>query len=65
MSDRAWLKVEEVADLLRFHPESVQRWLRVEKLNDHLISRRGGWSARASEVGRFLSAREPEERRGA
>jgi len=55
-----WLKVEEVAERLGVHAESVRRWLRDGRMRGHIISRRGGWRVRESEIERFLVEGGPE-----
>lgn len=53
--DDPWLKVDEVAKRIGYHPDTVRRLLRERKLAGHLINRRGGWRVRASEVDRFIA----------
>lgn len=48
------LTVDEVADQLRVHPETVRRWLREGRLSGYRISRRGGWRVRPDSVARLL-----------
>ena len=53
-----WLKVRDVAELLRVDPETVRRWLRNGALKGSLLSDRGGWRIQRSEVDRFMQERE-------
>ena len=48
------LTVEEVADQLRVHPETVRRWLREERLEGYRISRRAGWRIRPESVTKMI-----------
>ncbi len=57
MSDDRWLTVEEVADDLRVHIDTVRGWLRRGELTGTKISRRAGWRIRASEVEAFMQDR--------
>lgn len=41
--DDPLLTVEEVAERLKVHPESVRRWLRAGTLTGHRVTRRAGW----------------------
>ena len=50
-----FLTVEQVADRLQVHEETVRRWLRDGRLSGHLLSRRAGYRVRESEVERFAS----------
>lgn len=54
-----WLKVDEVAKHLGFHPDTVRRLLREGRIVGHLISRRGGWRVRSSEVDRYITGEMP------
>ncbi len=50
------LTVDEVADQLKVHPESVRRWLREGRLTGYRISRRGGWRIRPDSVQEMLES---------
>ena len=52
------LTVEEIASLLKVHPETIRGWLRERQMRGILLSRKSGWRVRASEVERFLVERE-------
>jgi excisionase family DNA binding protein len=55
MSGERWLTVQQVADMLQLHPETIREWLRGGKLDGvRLGERRTGWRIRESEVRRFL-----------
>jgi len=55
MSDDPLLKVDEVANRLRCHPETVRRMLRSGQLRGSMpVSIRGGWRIPQSEVERVL-----------
>lgn len=54
MIDDPLLTVEDVAERLKCHRETIRRLLREGKLRgSQPISRRGGWRVRASEVARL------------
>lgn len=48
------LKVEDVAERLQVHEETVRRWLREGRLEGYRISRRGGWRVRPESVVKML-----------
>ena len=58
--DERLLTVEEVAERLKVHPESVRRWLRDGTLTGHLVTRRAGWRIPESAFLRFARG-EPKE----
>lgn len=56
MSDERFLTVDDVAERLRVHPETVRRLLRTRRLaGTQPISKRAGWRVAESEVARFLA----------
>ncbi len=61
--DDPLLTVEEVAERLKVHPESVRRWLRDGTLTGHLVTRRAGWRIPESAFLRFARG-EPLEGTG-
>lgn len=62
MADReTMLTVEEAADRLRVHAETVRRWLRSGRLRGNLLSERAGYRIPASEVERLLTGQPPRE----
>jgi len=61
--DDRLLTVEEVAERLKVHPESVRRWLRDGTLAGHLVTRRAGWRIPESAFLRFARG-EPLEGKG-
>lgn len=51
-----FITVEEAAELLRIHPQTVRLWLRQGKLRGRLIGgRKSGYRIPASEIDRLLS----------
>ena len=58
MQDQRWLTVQQVAEQLQVHPETVREWLRDGKLRGHRISRRAGWRVPVDEVERFMTGGE-------
>ena len=66
MPDR-FITVQEAADQLRVHPQTVRLWLREGKLRGRLIGgRKSGYRIPASEIERILSPDEgPDAGEGA
>lgn len=54
------LTVEDVADRLQVHPETIRRWLREGRLQGYRISRRGGWRIRPESVEAMLMEMQSE-----
>jgi excisionase family DNA binding protein len=48
---------EEIAKLLRVHPQTVKRWLRAGELRGALIADRTGWRVLGSDLQSFWDAR--------
>jgi excisionase family DNA binding protein len=60
MADDRLLTVNEVADRLRVHVESVRRWIRQGKMEGSMMGGdRGGYRVAESEVERFIAANRP------
>jgi excisionase family DNA binding protein len=57
MTDGRWLTVEQAAEQIQVHPESIRRWIREGKLAGSLISRRGGYRIRQADLEGFLERR--------
>ena len=55
-----FMTVDEVAEQLKVHPESVRRWLREGRLTGYRLSRRSGWRIRPEAVRELLETG-PEE----
>ena len=55
MNDERWLTVQQAADVIQVHPETVREWLRTARLPGTLLSRRAGWRIREGDVQRFLA----------
>jgi excisionase family DNA binding protein len=55
-----FLKVEDVAERLQVHEETVRRWLREGRLEGYRISRRGGWRVKPESVIKMLEAMSAE-----
>jgi excisionase family DNA binding protein len=53
-----WYTTDEVAKLLKVHPESVRRWLRTGEMRGSQLGDRTGWRVSREEVGRFMRERE-------
>ena len=52
------LKVEQVADELGVHVETIRKWIREKQLNAVSLGRRGGYRIRRSALEEFLRRRE-------
>jgi excisionase family DNA binding protein len=61
MVDERWFTVEQIADLLQVHPETVRSWLRSGRLKGRAFGGKTGWRVRESELNAFL---EREDRPG-
>ena len=53
-----WMTTNEVAGLLKVHPETVKRWLRSGEMRGSLLGDRTGWRVSRGEVQRFMEDRE-------
>jgi len=62
MAEReTYLTVEQAAERLGIHEETVRRWLRSHKLRGTLLSERAGYRIPASEVERLLTGQPPAD----
>lgn len=50
------LTVDDVAEKLQIHPETIRRWLRDGRLEGYRFSRKGGWRIRPESVTKMLEA---------
>lgn len=50
-----WLTVEQVAERIQLHPDTVRIWLRTGRLKGTKLSRRAGYRIPESELQRLLS----------
>jgi len=56
MVHEEWLTVQEAADRLKVHPETIRVWLRDGRLQGtQPLNRRVGWRIPASEISRLLA----------
>lgn len=58
MNRDEWLNVEQIADELGVHVETVRKWIREKQLNAVSLGRRGGYRIRRSALEDFLRKRE-------
>ena len=58
MNKDEWLNVEQVADELSVHVETIRKWIRDKQLNAVSLGRRGGYRIRRSSLEDFLQRRE-------
>ena len=55
MVNEEWLTVQEAADRMKVHPETIRVWLRDGRLRGtQPINKRVGWRIAASEIERVL-----------
>jgi excisionase family DNA binding protein len=50
MEPEQWLTVDETAERLKIHPQTIRRWLKQGQLQGTLLSHYAGWRIRESEV---------------
>jgi excisionase family DNA binding protein len=58
MNKDEWMNVEQVADELGVHVETIRKWIREKQLNAVSLGRRGGYRIRRSALEDFLRRRE-------
>ena len=58
MNKDEWMNVEQVADELGVHVETIRKWIREKQLNAVSLGRRGGYRIRRSALEDFLHRRE-------
>jgi excisionase family DNA binding protein len=58
MTKDEWLDVEQVADELGVHVETIRKWIREKQINAVSLGRRGGYRIRRSALEDFLRKRE-------
>lgn len=56
--------IEEIADLLRVHVQTVRRWINEGELRAVALGRRAGFRVRASDLEAFLAARDTAAEKG-
>lgn len=54
MADETWFTVEEIAEILKVHEQTIRGWLRAGRLEGVQIGRRAGWRVSESALNRFL-----------
>ncbi len=59
MEDR-WLTVDDAAEQIKVHPETIRRWLRSGELVGVLLSRQSGYRIRQSVLNQLLEERGTE-----
>ncbi len=52
--NKPFVTVEEAADYLEVHPQTIRRWLRDGRLQGTMISRAAGYRIRREEVERVI-----------
>jgi excisionase family DNA binding protein len=57
MVDERWLTVEQIADALQVHANTVRRWLRSGELTGHNLGGKAGYRVRERDFEAFLDAR--------
>ena len=52
--DERWYTVEQIADTLQVHEQTVRRWLREGSLRGRSFGGKTGWRVRESDLRAFL-----------
>ena len=60
MQQDRWLTVNQIAQRLQVHPETVRRWLRDGRLQGRNLGGKSGYRVREADLEVFL-AQEPED----
>ncbi len=60
MQQERWLTVNQIAERLQVHPETVRRWLRDGRLRGRNFGGKSGYRVREADLEAFL-VREPED----
>jgi excisionase family DNA binding protein len=60
--DERWYTVEQIAELLQVHHDTVRRWLRTGALKGRGFGGRTGWRVRESDLRRFLEGNGREQK---
>jgi excisionase family DNA binding protein len=55
MSEETWYTVEDIAQLLKVHPDTVRSWLRDGRLRGRNFGGRTGYRVRRSALDAFLA----------
>jgi excisionase family DNA binding protein len=63
--DDPWLTVEQVAERLQVHIDTVRRALRRGDMRGYKLSRKSGWRVRLSDVDRYVTGEVSEGDAGA
>ena len=56
MSDERWLTVNQIAERLQVHQETVRRWLRDGRLQGRNFGGKSGYRVREKDLEAFLAA---------
>lgn len=62
MDGQQWLTVQQVAERLQVHPETVREWLRDGRLKGSRISRRAGWRIRPEDLSAFVEGNDDDDK---
>ncbi len=49
-----WFTVEQVAEIIQVHPETVRRWLREGRLKGFALGGKSGWRIRERDIDAFI-----------
>ena len=55
MESDPWLTVEQVAERLQIHVDTVRRALRDGRMRGYKLSRKSGWRIRTSDADRYVT----------
>lgn len=56
-----WLTIEEVAQELKVHPETVRRYIRAKALKAVKFGNRGGYRIREQDLQMFIEGKQKEQ----
>jgi len=57
MDDEQWLTVQQIAERLQMHEQTIRKWLRTGELSGVLLGDKGGWRVRPRDLEVFLRGR--------
>jgi excisionase family DNA binding protein len=57
VDDEQWLTVQQIAERLQMHEQTIRKWLRTGELSGVLLGDKGGWRVRPADLEVFLRGR--------
>ncbi len=61
VNNTQWLTVNQIAERLQVHPETVRRWLREGRLVGRNFGGKSGYRVRETDLDAFMSREDPAE----